>query len=285
MLKLDCEDDLITLVKDDIAESLTLDYKRSNALSRDNTHRDELTKDISAFANSAGGQINYGIVERNRKPVEIDEGVDPSLISREWIEQTIDSRIHPRIEGFVIKPIPLKNNFAYVLAIPQAVTRAPHQAFDHKYYKRHNFQSVPMEDYEIRDIFRRSTVAEPFLEIHFRNGNSIIDVEPEHGMDHTAEVPLKMTIGNRSTQPAFYTVVSLWLDDRLRISAHGGFVHDGSRSFGNDVMAKRLTYKMGIPGAFPLFKEVAFSVPDRPLSFRVPNVILRAESDHPVSCS
>jgi hypothetical protein len=60
----------------------------------------------------------------------------------------------------LIKQIPLTrkgpNAVAYVLEIGQATSRAPHQAFDHKYYKRFNFESTPMEDYEVRDLMRRS---------------------------------------------------------------------------------------------------------------------------------
>ena len=44
-----------------------------------------------------------------------------------------------------------KNNIViYVVDIPQS--NIAHQAFDKRYYKRFNFISTPMEDYEIRDI-------------------------------------------------------------------------------------------------------------------------------------
>jgi predicted HTH transcriptional regulator len=103
MLKLESIDDLSKIVSDQISESLTLEYKSSAAIGRSNRQSDELTKDVTVFAHSAGGQIIYGIVEQNHKPVRLDEGTDPAIISREWIEQTIDSRVHPRIEGFIIK--------------------------------------------------------------------------------------------------------------------------------------------------------------------------------------
>ena len=144
---------------------MTLDYKASPSLTKDNKARDELCKDVSAFANSAGGQIIYGIEERDRKPVKVDQGSD---VTREWIEQVIDSNVQPRIEGLLITPVPVGNGrHAYVLTIPQASGRAPHQAPDHKYYKRQNFQSVPMEDYEIRDAFRRATTPDLYVELSF----------------------------------------------------------------------------------------------------------------------
>jgi hypothetical protein len=46
-------------------------------------------------------------------------------------------------------------NVAYVLDVPQAKSRGPHQGPEHKYYKRHNFKAEPMEDYEVRDLMRR----------------------------------------------------------------------------------------------------------------------------------
>src|SRR5439155_1272091 len=97
MLKLETKADLQRLVDDNIQESLTLDYKDSAALAKDDRSRNELCKDVSAFANSAGGQIIYGIPEKNRKPQPLDSGVPNDQITREWIEQVIDSQVQPRI--------------------------------------------------------------------------------------------------------------------------------------------------------------------------------------------
>lgn len=156
------ERDLLQNIQDQIKESLTLEYKGSQALTKDDRSRNELAKDVSAFANSAGGTIVYGIAEDNQKhfPSRIDDGVDPNMISKEWVEQVINSTIHPRIAQIFINQVDLLTSHpgrvAYVLEIPQSVTNAPHQAPDHKYYKRYNFMSEPMEDYEIRDIIHRA---------------------------------------------------------------------------------------------------------------------------------
>jgi hypothetical protein len=45
------------------------------------------------------------------------------------------------------------NHVVYVVEIPQGTTA--HQALDKRYYKRFNFESVPMEDHEIRDVMNR----------------------------------------------------------------------------------------------------------------------------------
>ncbi len=152
------ERDLQQLVVDQIGESLTLDYKESGALQRTDGKKNELSKDVSAFANSAGGVLVYGMKENGHIPVGLDDGLDPAEISKEWLEQVINSRIERRIAGVRVRQIPLTSaqaeRVAYVVYIP-ASTHAPHMAADHRYYKRFNFESVPMEDYEVRDVSRR----------------------------------------------------------------------------------------------------------------------------------
>lgn len=73
MLKLESKADLDRLISEGITESLTLDYKGSPALAKDSKSRDELCKDVSAFANSAGGQIVYGVEEDRNVPSKVDE--------------------------------------------------------------------------------------------------------------------------------------------------------------------------------------------------------------------
>ena len=133
MLKLETKVDLDRLIVEDIQESLTLDYKDAAALGKSNSQRSELCKDVSVFANSAGGQIVYCIQEKGHHPTRVQDvdGVDPTAISREWIEQVIDSNVRPRIEGLVIKPIDVgTGRVAYVITIPQAIGNAPHMAPD-----------------------------------------------------------------------------------------------------------------------------------------------------------
>ena len=50
-------------INDEIEESLTLDYKAADSLDKADKKKTEITKDVSAMANSAGGIIIYGISE------------------------------------------------------------------------------------------------------------------------------------------------------------------------------------------------------------------------------
>lgn len=150
------------LITDKVEESLTLDYKRADSLNKnDDKKKFEITKDVVAFANSSGGVLIYGIAEPNDKAKRhLPERLDPvnrSEISKEWIEQIIQT-IQPKIDGVVIEPVSIdepQNLVCYVVEVPKSNTA--HQARDHIYYKRHNFNNLPMEDYEIRDVMNRKT--------------------------------------------------------------------------------------------------------------------------------
>ncbi len=207
MLKLETKADLQRLIDDEIQESLTLEYKASPALAKGKVN--ELCKDVSAFANSAGGQIVYGIVESDRKPTAIDDGSD---LSREWIEQVIDSNIQQRIEGLVIAPIALATGrHAYVVTIPQASGRAPHQAPDHRYYKRQNFQSVPMEDYEVRDVMHRASTPELDVALAFLNPGPPMQARLLASSNRYDPIYLQFTVSNISRKPADYAILTAYV--------------------------------------------------------------------------
>jgi hypothetical protein len=65
--------------------------------------------------------------------------------------------VHPvEIDGDIDKVV-------YIVEILKSATA--HQANDQKYYKRYNFNSIPMYDYEIRDIFNR--IKHPLINLEF----------------------------------------------------------------------------------------------------------------------
>jgi hypothetical protein len=164
------ESAVIALISGQVQESLSLEYKSCDSLKpSDNKARSEIGKDVSSFANSAGGVLIYGVIEyNNHLPEKLDTGYDPAVITREWLENIITSTIHPRINGVIITQVQLSTaspgRVLYVVDIPQSDTA--HQASEFKYYKRHNFKSQPMEDYEVRDVMNRATA--PDLQIHVR---------------------------------------------------------------------------------------------------------------------
>lgn len=199
---------LLNFIASGIEESLTLEYKSGEALDRNETKKKEITKDVSAMANSAGGVIVYGIrefeQENKRHLPEKIAPVDRREYPREWLEQIIQA-IRPRIDGIVIHSINLRsgeNDVAYVVEIPQSHTA--HQANDHRYYKRFNFQAVPMEDYEIRDIlFREQT---PNIAVKF--------------MAEITDTSKSLVVQARNNGSAYAEYVAVFLDAPVAILAN-----------------------------------------------------------------
>ena len=183
---------LESYITNQIEENLMLDYKSAGALAKTDGKRSEVTKDVSAFANPAGGTIIYGIKEHDDQtkkhlPEKIDP-IDRTQLSKEWLEQVIGN-IRPRIDAISIHPVPLNGistQVAYVVEIPRGITA--HQATDHRYYRRYNFESVSMEDYEIQDIRNRRRSFSPLVKF---------DVEVRHAVAITLVVA---NIGNSIAQ-------------------------------------------------------------------------------------
>jgi hypothetical protein len=154
------ESDLLALISAGVEESASLDYKRADSLNkRDDKKKTEITKDVSSFANSAGGVIIYGIAEgstadKRHRPDSLSP-VDRNEHSKEWLDQ-ICAGIRPPIDGLEINSVQLssgQNDVAYVVVIPASTTA--HQAADGRYYQRRNFLAEWMEDYQIRDVMNR----------------------------------------------------------------------------------------------------------------------------------
>src|SRR4051794_13238021 len=146
------EGDIVSLVKDRAEEGLRLELKACDAL-RNKKWREELAKDVSAFANSAGGTLVYGIKEdpNGHEAAEIDDGFDLQELNKETIQRVIDSRIHRRIQGIRYNVVNLvttrPGRVLFVLDIPES-SLAPHMA-EYKFFKRFEYESKPMEEYEI----------------------------------------------------------------------------------------------------------------------------------------
>lgn len=150
MIQINSLDDIRNLIDNSVEESLHLEYKKEIT-----NKGKEVAKDVSAFANTNGGTIIYGIEETGQNSISISWlGVKGT---KEKLENMIFSHVNPTIQGIKINPIPNPQNISqaiFVVDIPESF-EAPHMA-DYRYYRRHNFQATPMEDYEVKDsMFRK----------------------------------------------------------------------------------------------------------------------------------
>ena len=273
------ETDLEALVANQTKESVNLDYKSCDALQQTEGKKAELSKDVSAFANSDGGTLVYGLVEDplTHLPKKIDTGFDPGgPITNEWIEQVINSRIQPHVEGLRINQIELHNaspgKVAFVVYIP-ATTRYAHQASDKRFYKRFNFQSVPMEEYEIRDVSRRAETPELRLTAALNNSNEAQISFPQD-LPNSSPVDLTLVISNGAPTPAEYAVIQIVIDSTLQFVNPPSELNQSQSALlvigPLNVPAVSLAINWSIPGKLPIWEGQPLRLIDRPLLFTVP---------------
>lgn len=152
-------------------KSNTLEFKSGEDLnnvmkSNNNNKNIEFSKDISAMANSNGGDIIYGISEEKKNDKSVAGSF--SFVERNFlidsIEQKLNSLIIPKIDNIEIIPIDFsETEMVVIISIPESYTA--HQAKNKKYYKRFGFSVEPMEDWEVKDVINRGL--KPEVELIF----------------------------------------------------------------------------------------------------------------------
>jgi len=160
------ENTINEIINSCLEESINIEFKSAQALSKENSVKKEISKDVSAFANSDGGLIFYGINEENHIATSLSF-IDGNSFTKEWLENIIISNIQPKIIDLKIFPVRFNNEISktvYVLKIPNS-NASPHINGDKKYYRRFNFQSVPMEEYEIRNLYLRQRESKVYPEV------------------------------------------------------------------------------------------------------------------------
>lgn len=206
---------IVDFVERRIEENLNLDYKDIRSFS----DFDELSKDVSAFANSEGGLIILGAreeMEGKGENIKIFPKVitwgDKSL-SKEKLENSLVSKIHPRIEGLKIVPVRKKDgSVIFLIEIPQG-DNPPYMASDYRYYKRLNFRRVPMEHYEVADLFGKRK--KPLLTLIPSLGN----IEIKNG---SYRCRLNLGLINKGKAVAKYTLFTASFSNATIIN-HQGF--------------------------------------------------------------
>jgi len=169
------EDDVLSLPS---GENDTFERKSARLLDltlptvKDGDVLDELAKQLSAFANTGGGRIVYGLTNAGA----VDNGGVPRVLrgrqsTKEWLEDVIPTltdfeivgcnvcEIVPKASGSALAP----DRSLYVVDVPDS-DRAPHQSSrDRKYYVRLGGKSQPAPHRLIEDI--RNRARHPKLEV------------------------------------------------------------------------------------------------------------------------
>jgi predicted HTH transcriptional regulator len=149
-------------------ERQDLEFKAADALAKSDGKKTEITVDVSAMANAAGGTMIFGLAEDDHHAAAIDP-IDPGEYPKEWLDQVIHG-IEPRIPHVNIEPVSItgqREGVVYVMNIPQSVTA--HQARDDRYYRRYNFERLRMRHHEI--VLNRAKIPNLELEIGYETKN------------------------------------------------------------------------------------------------------------------
>lgn len=135
-------------------EGYHLDFKRE--FGNIDKAKKELSKDVSAFANTAGGFLIIG-VDKHYNIVGIDREIQNREID-EWINQILGSNIEPQVFYFDPKviAIPESEKVLVVIHIPES-TKKPHIVTEwNNYHIRINDSSKTANHNQIRDMFEFS---------------------------------------------------------------------------------------------------------------------------------
>jgi hypothetical protein len=266
MLKLDTQAELMALHTGNVKESLHLEYKASDAIDKKNDAKKiEMARDVSAFANADGGQIIYGMTEAEHEPAGLDEGLDPKAYPEIWFEQVLQQHVTPILDGVRVRHVPLASGVAIVIDVP-ATKNDPHQVSDGRYYRRHNYNRLIMEHYEVREAFTRSTTPEPFVTLSLRTNPTklIYDSNVEQSRDFT----LYAHISNRSNQPAMHAQITIGVDVDLSVHQKGSYLDAGKRTEGKQSY-RLFRQQWSAAQRLPIFKEATFSLVESHLTLSV----------------
>ena len=138
-----------------------------------------ISKEVSAFANSGGGTLVYGLIDPKAGDTEWhvnDGGVSVTVKrggTKEWLETVIPNQMDPPLEKFNVYAIPPsgpgtkidEGRALFVVEVPDS-QQAPHQAKDYKYYSRVASRAQPIRHRQVLDILSRRQ--HPEIRLRFR---------------------------------------------------------------------------------------------------------------------
>jgi len=146
------ESDLLTLVENGIVENRWLEYK--SEISEFNGKNVSFLTELSAFANSSGGDLIVGIAESEGKAIALPGLAGDANAMLLKYEQWIASQIQPRIPDLRAKIVQLSDGQNAIIFRVGKSFVGPHRVQGNwQFYKRGSQGKQPMEMEEIRRSF------------------------------------------------------------------------------------------------------------------------------------
>lgn len=156
------EADIRRLIDDHTQEGAHLDFKRDLPSAWDGSAKHELLADVTAFANSGGGDIVYGIAENEAAEAvvicpQVLASVDQEI---RRLQDFLLNLAEPRLPGVQVHAVGVTEGaatgYALVIRIPQSWA-APHRVKTNQHvYVREGLRKRPLDVPELRALFVRT---------------------------------------------------------------------------------------------------------------------------------
>ncbi len=152
------EADVQRLLDFGVGESIYLDYKRQPY---ERSERKEFLKDISAMANTLGGDLLIGVAEEDGVPSSLNPFLGDCDEEMRRLEQIAITGLDPRIRNLQIKPIPLAAGGNLIIVHVPRSYLAPHRVIlenSSRFYARAGTTTYEPNVDQLRQMFTSTTV-------------------------------------------------------------------------------------------------------------------------------
>lgn len=183
------ENDILFLIDNKISEGKNLDFKARFHKKPTDSEKKELSKDLSSFANSDGGDLVFGICEKNGQADSLSDDIGVSLDEVEKVKEDFLRRsydiVEPPILNIKFKHINVDGKLIIIIRVEKSFN-APHRANDRTYYFRLEKESKPMPTDQLRRLFFEGVNLEKDIkQFHlerintYRDGLSVVTIVNE----------------------------------------------------------------------------------------------------------
>lgn len=222
------EEDIQTLINNKERESLILEYKQE--IFGTDHEKKEISKDISAMANTEGGYLVIGIQEVSGQASTIvgTSKVVGTQPVEAWIESVLIANVRPKItimpKVIVLTSIP--DRVLVVIYIPKSSKR-PHMVIAegrNAYYTRHNYQATYADEHEVRSMFLESKSSNDEMKSFLSSRNLNNEKDEMFAITPLSQVLLKRDgrgdiLSNKKNPFILFAACPRYLEERINIAS------------------------------------------------------------------